>query len=239
MRENCYFIEKDNIIDDIILLPKEETLHMSKVLRQRVGERVKCFYDGSDYFDCEILSIDKSSSKLKILGKSKCLANPQKHITLFQGLPKLDKLELITQKLTELGISEITPFNSKFCIAKDNPNKMQRLNKIAISACKQSGRTQVLKINNTINLSNIDFSKYDLVLFANEKEKLTKINQFSSQISKAKSIAYIVGSEGGFSDDEIEFLSGKSNSFSLGDRILRTETASISIGAYISFVGEN
>ena len=239
MKENCYYIQQSDIYDDVILLPKDESMHLSKVLRQKEGERVKCFYDGSDYYDCVILSIDKNNAKLKIVGKSPCLGNPKKQITLFQGLPKLDKLELVTQKLTELGIAEITPFYSKFCIAKDNPKKNERLMKISVSACKQCGRTRVIKINKTIDLFDIDLSPFDLVLFANEKEEVSNLNNFNKQIKNANSIAYIVGSEGGFCDDEIKFLATKSQSFSLGKRILRTESASIAIGGYISFVGEN
>ena len=153
-------------------------------------------------------------------------------------MPKLDKLELVTQKLTEIGLHKIIPFSSTFCIAKDNINKIERLKKITISACKQCGRTSVLAIENTKKFMDIlpELKKYDIVIFANETENNTTLKEVLKD-KKTENIAYIVGSEGGFSKQEIEELSKLDNVFSvtLGKRILRTETASIALGALISY----
>ncbi len=238
MRENCFFIKKDDIVNDQISLTGDEFLHLSKVLRAGVGDKVKCFYDASPFYDCEIVEITKHYATLKVLGEQSCLSNPTDRIVLYQALPKLDKLEFIAQKLTELGVSEIRPIKTQFCIAKDNPNKLDRLNKIVVSACKQCNRTALLKIAPTTNLKDADFSEFDLVLFANENEGTVTIDSLHDQIKDAKSIAFIVGSEGGFSNAEIEKLSKNSHSVSLGKRILRTETASVAIASYISLVKE-
>lgn len=238
MRENCFFIEKENIFDDKITLTGDEFQHLSKVLRAKVGEKVLCFYDNSPFFECEIAQLAKHFATLNILNKRECLANPACNIVLFQALPKLDKLELISQKLTELGVSKIQPIKTQFCIAKDNPNKLDRLTKIVVSACKQCNRTSLLKILPTIDVKDANFDEFDLVLFANENEQTVALDTFHDEIKKAQSIAFIVGSEGGFSKEEIEILSKKARSVSLGKRILRTETCAIALASYISFTKE-
>lgn len=235
MRENCFFIEKENIFDDKIILSGDEFQHLSKVLRARVGEKVLCFYDNSPFFECELVELAKHFATLKILGERECLANPASKVVLFQALPKLDKLELISQKLTELGVSELQPIKTQFCIAKDNPNKLDRLNKIVVSACKQCNRTSLLKILPTIDIKDANFDGFDLVLFANESEDTVLLDTLHDKIKNSQNIAYIVGSEGGFSKDEIEILSKKAQSISLGKRILRTETCAIALASYISF----
>ena len=238
MRENCFFIKKEDIVDDKITLTGDEFLHLSKVLRMNVGDKVLCFYDSSPFFECEVVDVSKHCAILSILNVRECLANPTCNIVLFQALPKLDKLEFISQKLTELGVSALQPVKTKFCIAKDNPNKLERLNKIIVSACKQCNCTQLLKVFPTIDIKKIDLKNYDLVLFANENETIATIDDFYDKIKQSQNIAYIVGSEGGFSEDEIAFLSQKAHSISLGKRILRTETASIALASYISFIKE-
>lgn len=238
MRESCFYIKKEDMVNGQISLTGDEFLHLSKVLRAKVGDKVKCFYDSSPFFDCEIVEITKHYATLKLLGEKSCLANPTDKIVLFQALPKLDKLEFIAQKLTELGVSEIRPIKTQFCIAKDNPNKLERLNKIVVSACKQCNRTSLLFVAPTIDVKKLDFSGFDLVLFANENEGTVKIDSLHDKIKDAKSIAFIVGSEGGFSSTEIENLSKVAHSISLGKRILRTETASMAIASYISLVKE-
>lgn len=238
MREDSFFVFKENIEKDILYLTGEEFLHLTRVLRHRVGDKVKCFYDGSDIFLCEIIEILKDRALLKIIDSIPCLANPKKQITLFQGVPKLDKLELIAQKLCEVGVYNIVPFESEFSEMKLSSHKIDRINKIIISACKQCGRTSLLKFEQVIKLKDISLTEFDLVIFANEKEKETSINSLIKEIKTAKNIAYIIGSEGGFSQNEIEALRKKALSISLGSRILRTETASIVLGGLIAVEGE-
>jgi len=244
--EKRFFVEKDKIFDNKINIDGEEHLHLSKVLRLRVGDQVECFYDGSDIYVCQIENISKNNSVLNILSTKPCDQNPQLSVTLFQALPKLDKLELVTQKLTELGISCVVPFASKFCIAKENSNKIDRLKKIVVSACKQCGRTKLVELNDVLKLDKViqKLVEYDLVLFANECEQTKSVNEVISNFKnslaqkhdkKDLKIAYIVGSEGGFDKDEIEKLSEVSKSISLGKRILRAETAAISLGAIVCY----
>ena len=238
-----FFIDKTCFIDvdfekgapaigSTINLPQEEHMHFAKVLRGKIGDTIECFMDSSDIYECLVDDISKNRTVCHITKIIPCPCNPKLNVTLFQGLPKLDKLELITQKLCEIGASKIVPFLSNFTIAKDNPNKINRLDKIVVSACKQCGRTALLKVAGTVKFDKMCnmLEGYDLVIFASEKE--TSNTLFGTLLAHkgAKNIAYIIGSEGGFSPSEIETLSKISSSVTLGDRILRTETAAICVG---------
>lgn len=236
MREDWFYILKDNIFGNKINLSGEEFLHLTKVLRHRVGDNVKCFYDGSNILNCKIDQISKNSATLTILGEEICQSNPKVKVTLYQGLPKQDKLELIAKMTTEIGISEIAPFKSTYTLGSLEAHKRERLEKIVISACKQCGRTQLTKILDVKPLNEIDFSSYDCVIFANERENLNSIASLDKQLLSAKSIAYIVGAEGGFEDSEIDSLKKRTHSVTLGKRILRTESASIAILSYLSLL---
>ena len=231
--EKRFFIDQNLIENNTITLTEDEHVHLSKVLRLRVGEVVECFYDNGPILKCEIELITKNYSTLKVLSQEEVCSNPKVNITLFQGLPKLDKLELISQKLTEIGVGRIIPFSSTFCIAKENLNKIDRIKKIIISACKQCGRTSLTKVENPVKFDDMlkMFDNFDVVIFANETQKNYTLDQALSEVdvNNEVNVAYIVGSEGGFSPAEIERICAnkKVKSISLGNRILRTETASI------------
>lgn len=235
-----FFVEKENIHDGYFTLTDDEHNHLSKVMRMSEGDEVECFFDSSDIFRCIVDRIGKKDSDVKIMSSYPCDANPSIAISLFQALPKLDKLELITQKICEIGATILVPFSSKFCIAKENAGKIDRLSKISISACKQCGRSSLLKIEKVKKFDEIlpMLSSFDLVLFANEKEHDVTLKQAIS-FKKVQNVAIVVGSEGGFSDDEIEKLSRISTSFTFGKRILRTETAAITaVGDVICLLGD-
>ena len=238
-----FFVEKENINSKTIQIVGDEFFHLSKVLRTNVGEKIVCMC-GDDYmYNCTILQINKNDAVAKIESKEVCLANPKVNITVFQGLPKGEKLELIIQKISELGASKIIPFESEFTIAKNNTLKMERLNKIAKEASKQCGRSKKLEIGETINLINIKkyLINYDLIIFLYENNNiLNNINKIYNKIINSKNIAIIIGSEGGFSERENEYISSLGlEKISLGKRILRTETATIALVGYLSFLTNN
>ena len=234
MREDSFFVLKENIDKNLVRLVGDEFTHLSRVLRHKVGDRVTCFYDGSDLLVCVVKSINKCEAILEIIETKKVSSNPKNQITLFQGLPKQDKLELITKMLTEIGVSDIIPFSSKYTLGTLDAHKRERIDKIVVSACKQSKRTSLTRIHDPLPLKEIDFSNYDLVVFANEREEKNTLKDLEEKISVSQSIAYIVGAEGGFSEEEIEFLRDKTFSITLGSRVLRTETAAVILGGLLS-----
>ena len=155
---------------------------------------------------------------------------------IYQGLPKGDKLETVIQKSVECGASAITTFESEFCIAKSKPdaekNKVERRNRIAAEAAKQSGRALLPRVYPTVSFDKMleEASKADVKLFCYEADgTLPMGKQLRNALPKATgkpSVAIVVGPEGGFSKKEAE--KAEKAGFlmcGLGKRILRTETA--------------
>lgn len=234
--EKRFFITKENMNGDIITLRDDEHNHLSRVLRLATGDRVECFEDGGDILLCDITSITKSQTQLKVVSSTKCKFNPVKKLTLFQGLTKGEKLEWIIQKTSEIGISDIRTFTSQFTIAKANDNKLDRLRKIAVSSAKQCGRTKLVELYPTITFKQMltMFKDYDLVIFANETENTKNLKELL--VSLFNNIAIVVGAEGGFSAGEINDITNNGGvSISLGERILRAETAAVALSSIVMY----
>lgn len=231
-----FFGEKDG---DKIVVKDGEFIHLKNVLRLGVGDEVIVSLNTDIEYVCEIEKVTKTSAICKINGENKCLRNPLKNIVLFQAVAKKPKFEFIVQKATEIGISEIVPFMSEYCIAKVTENKVERLYEIALNACKQCERTIIPKISPATDVVGVieRFKEFDIVLFANER---TDVGEKLKSLSKQKNIAIIVGSEGGFSQKEKEkFVEMGAVSVSLGKRILRCETASVAMMSLVSILSDN
>ncbi len=229
--KNRFYVQK--IINNIAVIEGEELLHLQKVLRLKQGDCVEIFDENGNLYSGTIQKLTKSIAEVKTDKLIKNCANPKAEVVVFQALVKGDKLELITQKLSELGVFKIIPFQSTYCVAKENLNKAERLNKIALMACKQCGRTLPLKVAKPITFNKMinEIKCFDTVLFANETENIKQ------PLSPKGKTAIIVGSEGGFSAEEIKMIKAAgAKSISLGNRILRTETASITMSAIVLYL---
>lgn len=171
------------------------------------------------------------------------------HINILQGLPKADKMELVIQKGTELGVKEFTPVNMERCVvkisSKDEKKKIERWQKIAEVAAKQSGRDIIPKINNIENLKQLKevLNGYDAIIVAYENEKeytmkraLDKIKKDINNGSSIK-IAILIGPEGGVSEQEVQYMKDECNAIvvTLGKRILRTETVALVMSGIIMY----
>ncbi len=225
MKYKRFYADKSQIENKII--SGEEFFHAINVLRLKEGNTICLFCNDNFDYICNIEYITKHGMNITLVDKIKNEANPAKNVTLFQALAKGEKLDFITQKTTELGVSKIVPFYSAFCDVKPNTSKTDRLQTIAINACKQCGRSKYPEVSPVVSFDEMckSLKGYDLVLFANETEKSKKL---SSSISDEKNIAIIVGAEGGFSEEEINKLASvNAKSVTLGKRILRTETAGL------------
>ncbi len=228
-----------NLKDGQIFIEGEEFNHLKNVLRLGVGEEILVSLNDETEYACEIVDMTKKLAVCKINGTRVCEANPTKNIVLFQAITKREKFEFIVQKATELGISKVVPFVSEHVIAKVTENKMERLATIAQNACKQCERTimPVIEDCKTVDQVIEAFKNFDVVLFANERaDKGDK----PKSIVKAKNIAIIVGSEGGFSAKEKDkFTNAGATTVSLGKRILRAETASVAMMSLVSILSGN
>ena len=223
-----FFLDNSAFDGEKFVITGEECYHMIKVLRHKVGYRIiVCLNDGYDYYST-IASIEKDrviaylDEKVSNDTKTKC------NVTLLQALPKGDKFDFICQKCVELGVLNIVPFLSH----NTNETKVNydRCQRIMLEACKQCGRSRISHIGDLTDfvgiLSKLD--EFDLVLMAYENESKLILRDHIEDIKSANNIAIIIGSEGGFTDEEYNLLKGKNvRTFSLGKRILRAETASI------------
>ncbi len=226
-----FFTEPENIRDGIITLFGDDAGHISRVLRSRTGETLTvCDGTGNDY-DAEIIEISEKSVRLEIKKTTFTDSEPRLKITLYQGLPKGDKMELIIQKCVELGVTRIVPVNTERCIVKLDKNKEKkktdRWQKISESAAKQSGRGIVPEISGVMSFSEAikEAAGMDRAMIPYELEENRGLKEFLNGF-EGESLGIFIGPEGGFAAEEIEkAISAGILPVTLGKRILRTETA--------------
>lgn len=239
-----FFAEKENIkAKTIILTEKNDIHHITKVLRLEKGDEIN-ISDGNEWeYRTKILNISKDYCEAVILDKQRFTREPSLKITLFQGIPKQGKMEIVVQKATELGAVKIVPVFMDRTIVSDKSNiekKVQRWQKIALEASKQCRRGVVADIGCPVKTDEMTdmFFEYDAVIFPYENEKnitikdvLKKLKAVQDNYTKMNSpmrIGIVIGPEGGFSEQEAEKIEQKGAfSVSLGKTVLRTETAGI------------
>jgi len=233
-----FYISTNQITkNNTIYIDGDDYNHIKNVLRLKINEKIWiCDNNQKRYYvNLEKYDIEQSRVYFSIIEKTDFTTEPIINIDLYQGLPKGEKFEIIIQKATELGINEIFPVCMNRTIVKidsdSEQKKLERWNKIAKEASKQSGRQKIPIVSRITNLKNFieNIEKYDIVLLPFENEHSVSIKTILDSNSKAKNIAIIIGPEGGFSDEEITQLTQNPNVklCTLGSRILRTETAAI------------
>lgn len=229
-----FFVSPENIKNENITVCGEDAKHIKTVLRMKEGESLTvCDSCGNDY-ECTVKSFVDKEVLLDIVSKSVSVSEPKTKITLFQGLPKADKMELIIQKCVELGIDEIVPVYTERCIVKldkkdKEAKKIERWQKISEAAAKQSGRGKIPKIQPVVTFKEAVkmAENFDGAIIPYENEKERGLRQFVNDFD-GKTIAVFIGPEGGFSTDEINLsTNSRIKSITLGKRILRTETAGL------------
>lgn len=230
-----FFVGKQNINleNNTCIIEGEDVKHISKVLRCRIGEELEvCDNDNNEYI-CEITNIDKSQVELNILECVDIKRESDLKIKLYQGLPKGPKMEMILQKLTEVGVDEIILVQTKRTVVKvddkKEDKKIERWERIIYEAAKQSKRGKIPRLRGVLSFKEAldDMKTNDFNIAPYENERTKSIKQAIKGVD-IKNIGIFVGPEGGFEDTEIkdvEEIGGQS--VSLGPRILRTETASL------------
>ena len=230
-------------IGDEFCLNAENANHCAKALRMNVNEQICVCSDGMDY-DCEIIQISADTVKCRIINSQKSQTEPSVFVTLYQCLPKGDKLETVVQKSVELGVCEIQPVLSSRCISrpddKKSAKKTDRLCKIAKSACEQSGRGRIVNVCPTVSFDKAvkEAAQADLAIMFYEGGG-EPLGSIFADFSGA-SIAVPIGPEGGFSETEVQLA--KSSGIvaaTLGKRILRTETAPLAALTAIMLLSGN
>ena len=242
-----FFIETENLKEnEEIWLTGSDVNHIKNVLRKKIDDKINiCNSDTQKNYECVIKNIEENKIVCKILDEVKSLAESNLNITIFQGLPKSDKMELIIQKATELGVKTIVPVITKRTVIKlkdkDKQNKVDRWRKIAEVAAKQSGRDIIPTIENIINIADIKFDEFDkiFVLYENEEKISIKdeIEQLKNNEKEELNIGIVIGPEGGFAESEIGQLRLNQNVsvVTLGKRILRTETVALVVSGILMY----
>lgn len=218
----------DEVLGKEVIMTGDDARHIGRSLRMKIGDEIIICARGMDY-SCEIINISSDMVILKAGEPQICLAEPNITITLYQAIPKQNKMEGIVQKSVELGVSKIVPVLTNRCVSRpderDFAKKVLRYNKIALEASKQSGRGKVPEVTSFLKLDEAlcEMAKSDcpLVLYENDGIRFTETN-----VANAKNISILVGSEGGFEQSEIELAKTYGvKPLWLGHRILRCETA--------------
>lgn len=233
-----FFVDK--IDKPLLKLTGNEYRHLADVLRARAGDAiVLCPNDGRDY-EYEITSIDKVSATLRYVRDYPNVTETNAEVTAFVALLKGDKTELAVQKLTELGVRRIVPFISEFTVQRSE--KTERLKRAAHEASKQCGRAIIPEVSDVVTFDKLPpmLGSYDGVVFAYEGAYADGDRLGNAVSGDERSVAMIVGPEGGFSEKEVRMLVDAGyKPVTLGKRILRAETASIACAAVImNILGE-
>lgn len=236
-----FFVEDYQIDDRQVIIDSEDYNHIVNVLRMKKGDKILVTNKNSQKtYNCEIKEINADKVICNIIDEENKNIEMNVQVDIFQGLPKSDKMEYIIQKCVELGVHKIVPVNMKYCVAKikDEEKKNIRWNKISEVAAKQSKRNSIPKVENSINMTQLydEIKKYDLVIVAYENEDNITLKDILKSKENPKNIAIIIGPEGGISFDEVENLTKSgAKKASLGNRILRTETAPIAVLSMIVY----
>ena len=247
-----FFVKSEQIQNNTIEIIGNDVKHIKDVIRKQQGDIIEiCNQEDGKSYKCEIKKIEEKSIINVIIEELESQEEKIK-IDIYQGLPKSDKMELIIQKSVELGANAIIPVEMKRCVVKINPKdekkKIERWQKIAESAAKQSGRNNIPEIKNLIKIEEIAnlTSNYDSIIVAYENEKENKIKNELLRLKtilkdrETINIAIVIGPEGGLEEKDVELLKQKGAKIvTLGNRILRTETVALNVLSIIMYEMES
>lgn len=216
----------------ILELSNEDRKYLFNVLRCHPGDTISIFNGKGKSFHAKIVDL----KTIKILQEDELHTEDVFSIILCQALLKGEKMDMIIEKATELGVKKIIPFVSDRCIVR-HTRKIERWQKIAKEAAEQSNRSIVPEINNMINFSELIKTIDNGILFW--EKSTSPLIQTISGVNRDKNVFLLIGPEGGFSQEEVS-QAEKMNikTASLGKRILKAETASIVSVALVSFLLE-
>jgi 16S rRNA (uracil1498-N3)-methyltransferase len=232
-----FFTEPENIKGSTAVLTGSEARHISTVLRLPAGTKIVVFDGSGSYYEALLTRVSTSRVETKIVTITPYIdtgdeTHPALHLGI--GLVKGKKMDLIIQKITELGVAGLHPFHSRYCAAQGKTkDRLSRWQKIAIEACKQCNRPKPLDINPTQDIKELLYKDAEKVhdlnlIFWENKEGQKSLREIFAPLKKIQSMMTLIGPEGGFSADEVELaIDAGYEPVTMGSRILRVETAAI------------
>ena len=242
-----FFTETEFFTESEAVITGPDVNHIKNVLRMKPGEKILLSDGKGTNCLCEITELFPDKVLAKILPEEVDDTELPVKVTLYQGLPKADKMEFIIQKCVELGVTKIVPVDTDRAVvkldAKKEEAKRKRWYGISESAAKQSKRMYVPEITNVMSFKQaVDYAKaLDVVLFPYElADGMKKTKEIISQINRGQSVAIFIGPEGGFEESEVELAKEEADAqvITLGKRILRTETAGLTVLSILMYTLE-
>ena len=238
-----FFIPKENIDEkeSSAFIEGDGARHIARSLRMAVGDLITVSDGEGAEYSARLIKIRDERCELELCERLFRTVESPVAVTLFMAYPKSDKLETVVQKATELGVFAIVPFESSRCIKRPTRDKAEarraRLCRIAEEAAKQCGRGRIPAVEDVCTLDGVvrRMKDFDLALFCYEGEGTESLKSILSG-EKPRTVAVVIGSEGGFSEDEARaFAAGGAKMTGLGPRILRCETAPDYVLSAISY----
>ena len=241
-----FFVEPSQIGEKEIVITGPDVNHIRNVLRMRAGEELLAADGQGSEYRCILRELQDSAIRAEICRKLSGSAELPSRITLFQGLPKSDKMDLIIQKCVELGVFRIVPVTTKRTVvkldAKKEESRRKRWTAVSESAAKQSGRGIIPEISGVQSFREAveEAGELDICLIPYEKaEDMARTREILSGIPAGASIGVFIGPEGGFEEEEVrEAMEAGARPITLGRRILRTETAGMAVLAMLGYLLE-
>lgn len=238
-----FFVTPSQVEGERIYIEGSDVNHMKNVLRMRPGEAV-AISDGDNLkYRCVVEGYEEGRAVLAIQQRMPVYTELPCRITLFQGLPKQDKMELIVQKAVELGASQVVPVATRRSVVKLDEKKaakkLQRWQQIAESAAKQAGRGYIPQVSSVLSYQEAleKAGGLDVLLIPYElAEGMEEARKVVASIAQGQSVGIIIGPEGGFEKEEVDApIHQGAKAITLGRRILRTETAGLAILSILMF----
>ena len=240
-----FFVDPENISGSTAVLTGPEARHISTVLRLSTGITVILFDGSGSYYEAVLTKISPSKVETKIVSITPYIEtaedfHPALHLGI--GLLKGKKMDFVIQKITELGVAGLHPFNSRYCVAQDHAkDRLSRWQKIALEACKQCNRPKPPYMNLTKDfkelLSVTGEDDHDLkLIFWEDKEGQKPLREIFAPLKKINSVMILIGPEGGFSTDEVsQAIAAGYEPVTMGNRVLRSETAAITAVSILQY----
>ena len=241
-----FFAEPGQIGEKEIVITGADVNHIRNVLRMRADEEVLIADGQGAEYRCKLTALGENEVRAQILWKLDGNAELASAVTLFQGLPKSDKMDLIVQKCVELGVDRIVPVSTKRAVvkldAKKEETRLKRWNTISESAAKQSGRGVIPEVSGVMSFEKAleEAKKLDVLLIPYERaEHMAETRRVMGEIRPGQSVGIFIGPEGGFEESEVEeAVAAGARAITLGRRILRTETAGLAVMAMLGYLLE-
>ncbi len=237
-----FFVNKESISAKQVIITDSRVHQIRDVLRMKIGDEIIVLDNTGMEYHVKLTDISQKAVAGEIIGSRKCEAEPHTRITLYQSMLARDKFEVVLQKCTEAGVSCFVPVITERSIVrkpdKITKEKLSRFENIIAEAAEQSGRGIIPSLKNPVvmNQAWAELDGYDICLVGSTLECSSLKDILRSCETHPEKIALFIGPEGGFSDGELEVLNSRGvKPFSLGKRVLRTETAGVVASAIVLY----